>query len=162
MDHHSPRRSQWAPWVHTGIVTSHSAARALIWLLRLFGISSLFAIIFVVAPHDWMRAIHAWAELGAMPDTPVVWYLARSTSAFYVIVGGLFLLVSFDLERYRQVLVYLSWSVTFLGSVLLVVDVAEGMPMAWTVGEGPFVILFGIVLLYLNRSIPSGASPTQT
>lgn len=143
-------------------MTAHGVERALTWLLRLFGVSSLFAVIFVAAPHDWMRAIHARFELGVMPDSPVVWYLARSTSAFYAIVGGLFLLVSFDIERYRPVLVYLAWSVTLLGSVLLVVDVAEGMPAYWTVSEGPFVILSGIVLLYLTRSIPSGASPTQT
>ena len=131
-----------------------NAPRVLTWLLRLFGISSLFALIFVAAPHGWMRAIHAWAELGVMPDTPVVWYLARSTSAFYAIVGGLFLLVSFDLARHRPVLVYLGWSVTFLGSVLLVVDMAEGMPMAWTVWEGPVVIAFGVAMLYLTRAIP--------
>lgn len=140
----------------------HSMERTLTWLLRLFGISSLFALIFVVAPHGWMRVIHASFELGVMPDSPIVWYLARSTSAFYAIVGGLFLLVSFDIERYRPVLVYLAWSVTLLGSVLLVVDVAEGMPTYWIVSEGPFVILYGIVLLYLIRSISSGASPRQT
>ena len=101
-----------------------------------------------------MREIHAWAELGVMPDTPVVWYLARSTSAFYAMVGGLFLVVARDLERHRQVLVYLGSSIIFLGTVLLIVDVTEGMPTLWTVWEGPFVIAFGVATLYLVRLVP--------
>ena len=129
--------------------------RVLVWLLRLFGVSSLFALIFVAAPHSWMRDIHAWAELGVMPDTPVVWYLARSTSAFYAIVGGLFLVVSRDLPRYRPVIVYLGWSVNFLGAVLCIVDVLEGMPTSWTLWEGPFVIAYGVAMLYLVRSVPT-------
>ena len=136
------------------VVTGDSASRALVWLLRLFGVSSLFALIFVAAPHSWMREIHAWAGLGVMPDTPVVWYLARSTSAFYAMVGGLFLVVARDLERHRQVLVYLGSSVIFLGAVLFIVDVTEGMPTSWTVWEGPFVIAFGVAILYLVRLVP--------
>ena len=135
-------------------MTQDSASRVLVWLLRLFGVSSLFALVFVAAPHSWMREIHVWAELGVMPDTPVVWYLARSTSAFYAIVGGLFLVVSRDLERYRPVLVYLGSSVMFLGAVLLVVDVTEGMPTSWTVWEGPFVIAYGVAIVCLVRSVP--------
>ncbi len=136
-------------------VETANAPRILVWLLRLFGVSSMFALIFVAAPHSWMRDIHAWAELGVMPDTPVVWYLARSTSAFYAIVGGLFLVVSRDLPRYRPVIVYLGWSVNFLGAVLCIVDVLEGMPTSWTLWEGPFVIAYGVAMLYLVRSVPT-------
>jgi hypothetical protein len=53
-------------------MTGDSASGVLVWLLRLFGVSSLFALIFVAAPHSWMREIHEMAELGVMPDTPVV------------------------------------------------------------------------------------------
>lgn len=139
-------------------VTADSASRVLAWLFRIIGVSSLFALIFVAAPHSWMREIHAWAGLGVMPDTPVVWYLARSTSAFYAMVGGLFLVVSRDLERHRQVIVYLGSSVIFLGAVLLIVDVTEGMPTAWTVWEGPFVIAFGIAILHLIRLVPASTA----
>ena len=149
---HAPTYSVLSSTIMT---TADSGSRALVWLLRIIGVSSLFALIFVGAPHSWMRDIHQLAGLGVMPDTPVVWYLARSTSAFYAIVGGLFLLVARDLERHRPVVVYLGWSTTFLGAVLLIVDVGEGMPPSWTLWEGPFVIAFGIVMLYLVRSVPN-------
>ena len=141
-------------------MTADRATRLLVLLLRLFGVSSLFALIFVAAPHGWMRAIHTWAALGTMPDAPIVWYLARSTSAFYAIVGGLFLLVSTDLERFRPVLVYLGWAVVLLGVALLVIDTVEGLPLSWTLWEGPFVVIFGVAMRWLLRFVPHREYPS--
>lgn len=159
--------SRWAPsdsaacYRRDPVSAEDNAPRVLRWLLQLFGVSSLFALIFVCAPHAWMRTIHVWVGLGTMPDTPIVWYLARSTSAFYAIMGGLFLLAARDLARYRPVLVYLGWSVTLLGITLCVVDVTEGLPLSWTLSEGPVVILCGAVMLFLLRSVPVWPARTR-
>jgi hypothetical protein len=127
-------------------------------LLRLFGTSSLLALIFVAAPHAWMQDIHAGLGMGDLPDAPVVWYLARSTSAFYAILGGLFWVVSFDTARYRSVLSYMGSAIVFLGVALLGVDYLEGMPWFWRVWEGPVVVFFGLAMLVLTRRQPEGAS----
>jgi len=66
-------------------------------LLRFLGTTSLFALVFVVAPYSWLDSIHSLLGMGQFPDKPVVGYLARSTSALYAILGGLFWIVSFDL-----------------------------------------------------------------
>ncbi|MFQ5631753.1 MAG: hypothetical protein ACE5I1_23520, partial [bacterium] len=97
-------------------------------ILRIFGASSLFALIFVAAPYSWMDSIHSQLGMGALPAEPVVGYLARSTSAFYALLGGLFLLVSFDLARYRIVVNYLGVTITIFGIALLIIDWMEGMP----------------------------------
>jgi hypothetical protein len=120
------------------------------------GFFSLTALAFVVAPRSWMRSTHEWLGMGPMPDTPVVWYLARSTSAFYALLGGLFWVVSFDPRRHRSVLLYLGAAVTLLGVALLVTDWWEGLPLYWKVWEGPFVIVFGLALLLLVRVIGPG------
>jgi hypothetical protein len=130
-------------------------------LLRLFGTSSLFALVFVAAPHAWMQDIHAGLGLGEMPNTPVVWYLARSTSAFYAMLGGLFWVVSFDLRRHQAVLVYLSAAVTVFGVALFVIDLFEGLPAFWTFWEGPIVTGFGLAMSYLIRNLVP-ASPPRT
>jgi len=137
-------------------VNNDLSRRALTWILRIYGASVCFALIFVVAPHEWMRAIHSWAELGVMPDTPVVWYLARSTSMFYAIFGGLYLLASLDIDRYFPLVIYLGVATTVLGLVLFVVDFVEGMPASWTWSEGPVVVVSGIVMLYLTRQSTRG------
>jgi hypothetical protein len=129
-------------------------------ILRFLGTASLTALIFVAAPHSWMRDIHAWLGMGEMPDTPVVWYLARSTSAFYAMLGGLFWLVSFDPRHHRSVLIYLGVAVTLLGVALLVMDWWEGLPLFWKVWEGPFVIALGLAITSLSRAIDTGDRPT--
>ena len=128
-------------------------------ILRLVGSSSLFALVFVAAPHAWMDSIHSTLGMGQFPDTPVVFYLARSTSAFYALLGGLFWVISFDLGRHRRVLIYLGAAVTSFGVVLLAVDWVEGMPFFWALWEGPFVMVFGLSILLLSRGVepPSGA-----
>ena len=128
-------------------------------LLRIIGTASLTALVFVAAPHEWMRSIHAWLGMGELPEAPVVWYLARSTSAFYALTGGLFWLVSFDLERHRRVLVYLGAAVTLLGIALTIIDWAEGLPLLWKIWEGPFVTVFGLIVFTLSRSLPRFAAP---
>jgi hypothetical protein len=122
-------------------------------ILRLMGSSSLLALIFVAAPYTWMDSIHSMLGMGQLPDNPVVGYLARSTSAFYALLGGLLWVVSFDLGRHRRVLIYLGAAFTSLGFVLLVVDRWEGMPPFWTIWEGPFVVAFGLVILFLSRGV---------
>ena len=130
-----------------------TSEQTLKFILRLIGSSSLFALIFVAAPYRWMDSIHSTLGMGQLPDTPVVGYLARSTSAFYALLGGLFWVISFDLDRHRRVLIYLGAAITSFGVVLLVVDWVGGMPFFWTIWEGPFVIVFGIVILSLSPGV---------
>ena len=124
--------------------------RALRVMLRSIGSVSLTALVFVAVPEAWMDAIHRWLGMGALPNEPVVGYLARSTSAFYAAFGALMWVVSFDLDRYRAVVTYLATVFVLLGAALLVIDWAEGMPLFWKAGEGPVVIGFGVVMHVLN------------
>jgi hypothetical protein len=100
-----------------------------------------------------MAAVHEGLGMGELPSQPVVAYLARSTSAFYAVLGGLFWVVSCDLPRHRQVLRYLGAATVLVGSMLLAVDLVEGMPLWWSLSEGPFNIVFGVVILLLSRRI---------
>ena len=132
----------------TGSPTSDRWVRG---LLRLLGTSSLLALLFVAAPREWLASIHHELGMGTLPNLPVVGYLARSTSALYALLGGLFWVVSFDVERHRPVIAYLSLSFILFGAILLMVDWLEGMPPFWVLWEGPFVLAFGVALFALNR-----------
>ncbi len=121
--------------------------------LRILGGLSLLAVFFVAVPYSWMNAIHAWLGMGQLPDEPIVGYLARSTSAFYALLGGMLWVISFDIGRHHLVLAYLGAAVTLFGAALLVVDWCEGLPLFWKVWEGPIVMAFGMAMLFLNRAI---------
>jgi hypothetical protein len=127
--------------------------RLLRFILRLFGTSSLFALIFVAAPFGWMDAIHARLGMGELPDAPVVGYLARSTSAFYALFGGLLWVLSFDLVRHRVVLMYLAFAIVGFGVALFAIDSAEGMPVFWRFWEGPMLVALGVTLVVLVRRV---------
>ena len=122
-------------------------------ILRGVGGISLLALPFVVAPYSWMNAIHIALGMGELPAEPVVGYLARSTSAFYALLGGLFLLLSSNPSRFRPVLMYLGAGVILFGVVLFSVDWIEGLPMFWRVIEGPFCVGLGTAIFLLSRRL---------
>ena len=100
-----------------------------------------------------MDATHRWLGMGILPAEPIEGYLARSTSAFYAFFGGLLLLVSFDLQRYRGLLIYIGLMHIIFGVLLLAVDLIEGLPLFWSFTEGPAVIIFGVIILALSCRI---------
>ena len=122
-------------------------------LLRVVGSAALLAAPCVLMPYAWMNAIHGGLGMGELPDAPIVGYLARSTSAFYALLGGLLWTLSFDLRRYRLVLGYLGVAIVVVGLMLIAVDYLEGMPLWWQLVEGPFNVGFGIVILVFNRRL---------
>jgi hypothetical protein len=127
--------------------------RLLKLVLRIIGSAALLALFAVIMPYSWMNAIHKWLGMGELPSEPIVGYLARSTSAFYALLGGLMWVVSFDLHRYRPVLIYIGAAVIFFGVALFAVDLLEGMPLWWILGEGPFNVIFGVVIFTLARRL---------
>ena len=131
------------------------ADKTLTILLRVLGVSALFALVAVFMPLSWMTATHHGLGLGEMPTAPVVEYLARSVSAFYALYGALCLVVASDLERYRPLVRFLGMALALMGLVLLGVDLAVGMPWWWVACEGPAGVGLGVWILYLARPRPS-------
>jgi hypothetical protein len=138
-------------------------AKELVFLLRLLGVSGLFALVAVFMPVSWMVATHRWLGLGEMPTDPVVEYLARSLSAFYALLGALLLVVASDLERYRPLVRFLAVAVVLMSVVLTGVDLAAGMPWWWTAFEGPPGIGLGALMHFLAwPDHGEGSSPGDT
>lgn len=135
--------------------------RMIVVLLRLMGGFALCAIPAVFLSHRWMDAIHGCLGMGQLPDEPIVSYLARSLSTFYAIFGAILVFASTDLVRYRALIVLLAWLSIILGIVLLGIDMVSGMPLYWTVMEGPFTICVGTAIVWLQRKtrsvLPAGS-----
>ena len=126
---------------------------AIVIIMRVIGVSSLFAIPAIFFPYSWMNAMHDFMGLGELPDAPIVSYLARSLSAFYAIVATITLVISWDMWRYGSFVKLWAIIVTVTGFVLLGIDMTAGMPTSWTVSEGPSTIAVGLVVLWLQRKI---------
>ena len=134
--------------------------RALVLLLRMAAVLLLLALGAVVFPFSWMAAIHGWLGMGELPDRPIVGYLARSLSAMYAIHGALAWLLSLDVRRFAPVIYFQAVVTIVFGVGMLLLDLVEGMPLFWTLCEGPFVAALGIALLALIRRQACGATRT--
>ena len=134
---------------------------AIVIILRVIGITGLFAIPAIFLPYSWMNAIHEYMGLGELPDAPIVSYLARSLSAFYAIVSTIILFISFDIRHYRSFVKLWAIIVIVTGFVLLGIDITAGMPISWTLGEGPPTIVVGLVVLWLQRHIVNQSDVAQ-
>jgi hypothetical protein len=131
--------------------------KALILLLRISAVVLLTAVVPAVMPFDWMRAIHWQLGMGELPDGPIVGYLTRSLSAMYAVHGALVFFISLDVRRFLPVVKCLAVLGVVFGVGMLILDILVGMPRSWVVGEGPFVIGLGGVLLWLAVRIEKGS-----
>lgn len=118
-------------------------------LLRVGGITMLLATFAIFMPVSWMASSHVWLGMGDFPESTLVDYLTRSISFLYAVHGGLLLVVSGNIQRYRPVLLYFGIA-TVVGGVLLTgIDLHAGMPSWWTLAEGPPVALIGLLITWL-------------
>ncbi|MHC1766178.1 MAG: hypothetical protein AB9869_18060 [Verrucomicrobiia bacterium] len=122
----------------------------LAWLLRLGGAVMLTALGAVVMPFDWMNVIHGQAGLGELPHVPVVGYLTRSISALYALHGALLVFMAGDVRRYLPVVRFLAVAGAVFGAMMLAIDCAVGMPLPWTICEGPYVVALSAVVLWFS------------
>jgi hypothetical protein len=135
-------------------MTPEARLWCLLVLLRVAGSILLIAFLAMCLPVEWMASTHRWLGLGEFPRAPIVVYLARSVAALYGFHGVLVLLVSSDLTRYRNVVWYLAVVNVVFGLIVTVIDIDAGMPLTWTLFEGPPVVAFGLVIAALNAAVP--------
>ena len=127
--------------------------RILVVLLRFAGVFTVTAFLAMFLPTDWMAATHRWLGLGVFPRAPVVDYLTRSIASLYGFHGVLLLLISKNPAHYRSIVRYVGVMNVLFGIFLVVIDFHAGMPQWWTLTEGPPIAAFGLVVLYLFRSL---------
>ena len=131
--------------------TAAQTEQTLVLLLRFLAILELLAIPTVMLPLSWMAVVHEYLGLGQLPDAPIVSYLARSVSVFYSFHGAIVLFMSRDVRRYWPLIRLWAVMMILMGIFLLTIDVALKMPIFWIISEGPFAIVLGGIVLWLQR-----------
>lgn len=136
-----------------------TADRVLLWLMRLDAAVVLCALPCALLPFAWMDAVHRdGLGLGPLPDAPITRYMARSLSLVYAMHGAIVLAVTLDWARLKPLVPVLAWLHVALGCGLLAVDLSAAVPWWWTAGEGPGLVAFGFVKLFLYRRASRGGS----
>ena len=111
----------------------------------------MLALLAVVAPKHWIATSHELLKLGDFPTEPIAGYLARSISIWYAAYGLLLWFVSYDVDKFAQLITCLAWMMIIQGLFVIGIDTAEGMPGWWTAVEGPCSSGLGVGILVLQR-----------
>jgi hypothetical protein len=138
-------------------VTRGPGLRLLVVLLRAAGGLTLTAFLAVLLPVEWMAATHEWLGLGEFPRAPIVEYLTRSVAALYGFHGVLLLLISREPVRYRTIVRFVGVMNLLFGMLMIAIDLHAGLPLLWTLAEGPPIMAFGLVILFLACSLDVSA-----
>ncbi|MGF1581933.1 MAG: hypothetical protein ACFCD0_21620 [Gemmataceae bacterium] len=125
--------------------------KLLVLLLYVGGIAQSLAVVAIFFPYSWMERIHGWMLEEQISDTTIFSYLTRSLSMLYVAWGVVYLYIVTDVDHYLRFLLFLARLKIVLGFSLLILDVVAGMPLPWTLLEGPGIMIFSSVLVVLVR-----------
>ena len=130
-------------------------------LLRLSGGVITLAFLAVLMPAEWMVATHRALGMGELPRGPIVEYLTRSLAALYGFHGLLLLIIATEPVRYRVFVWYVAAMNVAFGTIMVAIDLHAGMPLPWTLFEGPPIAIMGIAIGLLNRAQPRFAEPLR-
>jgi hypothetical protein len=126
--------------------------RLQVWLLRVAGAVELLAFVAVVMPRAWMEAGHEWLGLGALPQSAVLMFMIRQASYTYGMHAVSLWVLSYDVRRFRPLVVFNGVAFLLAGPAFLVIDYTSGMPLLWTLSDSASCLFFGGALLWLTLS----------
>lgn len=138
------------------------AERALRIFLSISAVVLLAALPAVVMPIAWMASVHDLLGIGEFPDQPIVSYLARSASALYASFGCFYLFLLTDLRRYLPLLRFMACLKFVLASAIFCIDLGTGMPIWWTLAEGPLMWTWAGTLAWLAYRAERDARANST
>lgn len=130
-----------------------NAERLLKALLYAYGGICVVALFPFVMSQRWMAVVHEWLGMGALPDKPIVEYLARATSALCAFYGGLLFLLACDVRRYAAVITYQAIAMIAIATVAVFLNFKAGLPIWWVINDFVGVWVPCAVMLYLQKQV---------
>lgn len=122
------------------------------WLI-LVGVVQCAAIIAVFMPHTWMDLCGRWMGVDSLPGGSLPGYLARLSSAMYVIHGAMLIITAWNLPLVLPIVVPFARLTIALGGIMLWIDMTEGMPIVWTLFETIALMSSGGLTEYFARRV---------
>lgn len=126
--------------------------------LALVGWIQFSAIIAVFMPKAWMDACSELMGVDPLAATPLSGYLARLSSAMYVVHGSLILCLSYALPKHLELVPAFARTTLGLAAMMLWIDLVEGMPVDWTAMEFLALFVSGSITEWLVRRARHGTS----
>jgi len=135
-----------------------NAEKILSWLMMIVGCGLMIAFFFMLLPGSQMKTIHGWLGLGELPEAPITFYLARSTSLLYGVHGVLMFVCGRNIRKYADLVPVFGWLHAVIGIAMIGIDLSSGMPWWWTAFEGAPIALTGLAMVWLSKKATAGVN----
>lgn len=126
------------------------ALRLLLWTIAIVQCSAILA---VMMPRSWMDWCGDSLGVGELSRTPLAGYLARLSSAMYVVHGTLVGYVAAKLPKSSLMVRPLALTTGLLGLMMLWIDSIEAMPQSWLFVECTALFGSGLCMYILRPEI---------
>jgi hypothetical protein len=131
------------------------------WLI-LVGVVQSAAVIAVFMPHSWMDLCSRLMGVDSLPTGSLPNYLARLSSAMYVVHGTMLIITAWNLPLVLPIVIPFARLTIVLGGIMLWIDIAERMPIVWTLFETIALVVSGGLTEYLaRRAAPQALSEAK-
>lgn len=131
------------------------------WLI-LVGVVQSAAVIAVFMPHSWMDLCSRLMGVDSLPTGSLPNYLARLSSAMYVVHGTMLIITAWNLPLVLPIVIPFARLTIVLGGIMLWIDIAERMPIVWTLFETiALVVSGGLTEYFARRAAPQALSEAK-
>ncbi len=110
-----------------------------IWLKRFMIFVAIVqgcAVFAMIMPRSWMDSISEILRVDPLGASPLAGYLARLASALYALHGSTLAIIAWYLPQSLFMVKPIGVATIAFGLAMYWIDLAEGMPVYWSIVEG--------------------------
>ncbi len=115
--------------------------------LLITGILCLPSVVGLFLPLSAFESITGFFGIKTLPDSPLIMYTIRVTSATYVGIGVFFIILALNPMKYGVIVPFSGIVSVFLGVVCGITGPAVGMPAKWFLGDSLSCLVLGVIIL---------------
>jgi hypothetical protein len=122
--------------------------------LWIAGVGCLLSISGMILPVSTWQSITKLFGVEPLPDSPLIVYLVRITSASYAIVGIFFIILALRPMDYGIMVPFSGLAAVVLGFVCALTGLTVGMPAMWYLGDSLSCIVVGLlIVLFWQKAV---------
>ena len=119
--------------------------------LWIAGILCLPAVVGLFLPLSACESVTGFFGIETLPDSPLVMYAIRVTSAMCVGIGVFFIILALNPVKYGVLVPFSGIVSVLLGVVCGITGPAVGMPPQWYLGDSLSCLVLGVLILVFWR-----------
>jgi hypothetical protein len=120
------------------------ALKICLWITGLCCLSSTFGLFLPARSLGYLTNVISGEEF---PNSPLLLYGVRTTSATFVVVGAFFIILAINPTKYGVLVPFSGLALAFIGVVCAITGPSVGMPLLWFLADSLSCLILGILIV---------------